>query len=117
MNKFTSLLKKWWFYLILIILIIGLFLTFRNKTTETLQTTAPVNRKVATFGEISPGKTSVDRVNELLGFPTNSTNLEDKSLLEYRTSNEFRFHEVTAENNTVKLLKEIVNIEDNKNAD
>lgn len=119
MNKLRSLFRKKWFYLILVILTAFLFFILKNRNAGNVPVSQPgiANREVASFGEILPGKTSIDRVNELLGFPINTNIVDGKNLQDYRTSNEFRNHQVITENSLVKLIKEAVNIEDAKSAE
>ena len=119
MGKLTNLLKKKWFYLLLIAIVLSLFFILNNRKSRNISLSQPGSAisEIASFGEISPGKTSLEKVNELLGFSVGTSTINGKEALDYRTSNQFRNHQVVAENNTVKIVKEVVNIEDNKNTD
>lgn len=77
----------------------------------------PVSNQVARFGEILPGQASIDKVNELLGSPLKTTKTGEKVALDYKTRNQYINHQVIAENNIVRLIKEAVIIGDDKNAD
>lgn len=118
MKRVLNFIKNYW---LLVLIVLASILFVANKFSKAPQKVSvsptPTINKIAEFGEVLPGKTSVDRANELLGFPvkTEKTNKED--VFYYRTTNQYVDHKIAAENGVVKLVKEAVNLEDNKNAD
>jgi len=116
-NVFIFVKKYWLFFLIVLAFILFITSKFLEKTSQAPTSPSPATKKIASFGEISPGNTSIDKVNELLGFPVDTNKVDGKDVYDYETNNKYIHHKVIVENGIAKLVKEAVNIEDNKNAD
>ena len=123
MTKITEFIRKRRLFIFISAIIIPTLLIFfvlknEKKPTISITTTTPVpNDKTASFNNIVPGETSQERINELLGFPLNTEDKDGKTFLDYKTSNQYRNHTIVIKNGIVILIKEIVNKEDNINAD
>ena len=123
MTKITEFIRKrrlFIFISAIIILALSIFFVLKNekKSTIGIPTTTPVSSdKIASFNNIIPGKTSQERINELLGFPLNTESRDGKTFLDYKTSSQYRNHKVIIKNGVVVLIKEIINKEDNRNVD
>ncbi len=69
------------------------------------------------YKDISAGQIfNEDKINELLGFPTESTTSGEIKINKYRSSNEYRTNELIIKNGEVDFIREVVNPGDNKNA-
>lgn len=108
MNK-----KKLLILSIAFLIIIVFTYVFQNKkvnttNNENLQTTT--SNKIANFNEILPGETRIDRINELLGEPVESTQEGKLLIQEYKTSNQYRNNKIIINNETIELIiEEIIN--------
>lgn len=116
MNKSKN--KKYIYLLVVLSLISIIFLIFKTNnsqiTKEPTQSTAPVTKEIASFGDITPGKTSLEKINELLGTPISTEEQDGKTASLYKTSNEFRNHRVISENGVSQLvIEEVINSEKN----
>lgn len=122
MNKIIEMIKS---KKIIILTIVSLsFLIFivikinfnkQNSTVVGDPTSSPVN-KIASFDEIIPGKTSLERINELLGNPLESTKSGELNVSTYKSTNQYRNHKVYSKNGLVELIVEEI-IDGNKTTD
>jgi len=71
----------------------------------------------ASFGEIVPGTTTSDQINELLGFPVSSTVSGNITVSDFKSSNQYRTHQVELIDNGVAFVKEMVNPGDSRNSE
>lgn len=76
----------------------------------------PINNSVATFGSLKPGVSTANDVINVLGRPIDTKNENGQTVSEYKSTNQYRFNQVTFVNGTATLIKEIVNSNDNKDA-
>ena len=83
-----------------------------NKGVEPIQEipiSSPVSG-VVNFDEIIPGKTSLERINELLGKPLSSTTSGDLNISDYKSTNKYRNHKVYSKDGLAELVvEEIIN--------
>jgi hypothetical protein len=117
MMKLFRFIKNNWLLILVILVVVlyvlnGVIQPKGDVPTSTLKTD-----QVASYREIVPGSTDIDKVNELLGFPKEIGSEDGKDIYDYETSNQFINHRVISEGGIVKLVKEGVNIEDEKTAD
>jgi len=116
MNKIIEIIKS---KKITILTIISLsFLIFivikinnnkQNPIVQEIPTSTPVN-KIADFNEIIPGKTSLERINELLGKPLNSTISGELNVSVYKSTNQYRNHKVYSKDGLAELVvEEVIN--------
>ncbi len=116
MRKIFNFIKKYWLLILIsITAILVIINSFIPKPPEVVPT--PRTDKIATYKTITPGASTREDVNELLGTPLKETKLDGKTLSEYKTVNQFINHQIITENDIVGLVKEAINIEDNKNSD
>lgn len=65
---------------------------------------------IANFEEIIPGKTSIERINELLGKPLSSTSSGDLDVSNYKSTNQYRNHRVYSKDGLAELvIEEVIN--------
>ena len=116
MNKIIEIIKS---KKITILTIISLsFLIFivvkinnnkQNPIVQEIPISTPVN-KIADFNEIIPGKTSLERINELLGNPLSSTVSGEINVSSYKSTNQYRNHKVYSKDGLAELVvEEIIN--------
>ena len=118
MRNTISFLKRYWL-LILVVLAGVLFIINKMLGTETAlpaMSPSPFSNKVADYNSIQPGKSNVDEINNLLGFPVEQSAADGKITAEYSSSNEFRNNIITIQNGVATLIREVVNTSDNKRA-
>lgn len=122
MNKIISYLKvKKIIILATVSLLATVFIVIqinRNKKEKINNVPAPkTNIQVASYKEIMTGdQFNEDKINNLLGFPTESTSSGEIKINKYRSSNEYRTNELMIKNGVVDFIREVVNPKDNKNA-
>lgn len=122
MNKIIEFIKRKKIILIVFISIASVVFIFvkinNNKQKDNgieILTTSPTN-KIASFNEISPGKTSIEKINELLGYPLESTRSGDLDISDYKTSNQYRRHRVYSKDGLAELIIEEI-IDSSKTTD
>lgn len=121
MNKILEIIKNKKitilaiFSLSLLIFVVIRFNSNKQKLTSVEKVDpSPVN-KIASFDEIIPGKTSIEKINELLGKPLDSTKSGDLDVFNYKSENQYRTHKVYSKDGLTELIiEEIVN--ENKTA-
>lgn len=117
MKKFLIFIKNFW---ILILIILAVTLSVINRLFATKQpqvsTPTPASKVVANYKSITPGTTTQDKVNELLGFPIKTEDQNGSLIAEYRSSNENRNNIVVYENGIASLIKEMVISSSDKSA-
>ncbi len=65
---------------------------------------------ITNFDSIVPGKTSIERINELLGNPLNSTISGDLKISSYKSTNKYRNHKVYSKDGLAELVvEEVIN--------
>lgn len=104
--------------LIVFVVSVLFIINYANKkesTVESKPTLTPVSR-IADFNEVVPGKTSIEKINELLGSPLSTISLNNIDTSMYKSSNQYRTHEVVSENGIVKLIIEEV-VDNSKNSE
>lgn len=118
MIKIISYIKKRSIILV-VFLIVASTLVFISNKKQSVPTTSPTPfsiTKIAIFNSIQPGQTSLDKVNELLGKPIKTEDLDGKTIVEYKSTNKFRTHLVEIQNGTAVFIKQVVNSIDGINA-
>ena len=88
--------RKKFFILGVISLISIVFILFKTSSTKQV-TTKPTpfsTNKIADFKSIVPNQTSLDRINELLGYPVETRKDGDFTINEYRSTNKYRNHTI-----------------------
>jgi len=102
------------------VLSIILIISLTNKKREGVVNPNPTTQshvQIAKYKDISTGEEfNEDKINNLLGFPTESTSSGEVKINKYRSSNEYRTNEIMIENNEVDFIREVVNPDDNKNS-
>ena len=111
MNKFKFGKKQLLLVLFLISLISILYIYLKVSKSSKKPTVTPTpivqgTDQVASFKEITPGITSLDRVNELLGYPVDAKLSGNQEIDSYKTDNPNRFNTVISENGQVKMVRE-----------
>ena len=72
---------------------------------------------IAEFKSIQPGEVfNEDEINNLLGYPTNSTSEGKIKINYYRSTNEYRTNQLQISDNKIELIKESINPVDNKDS-
>lgn len=93
----------------LIFIVIKINNNKQNPIVQEIPISTPVN-KIADFNEIIPGKTSLERINELLGKPLNSTVSGELNVSSYKSTNQYRNHKVYSKDGLAELVvEEIIN--------
>ena len=109
MRKIFKFITKYW---LIIFLILTILLFIINKLLTINQPTpitpVPESTSVANYQSILPGSTTFDNVNELLGFPLEINGGGEKTIAEYRSSNQYRNHTIVFENSVAVFIKEEV---------
>lgn len=81
----------------------------KSVVIQEIPTSSPVSG-IVDFNEIIPGKTSLDRINELLGKPLSSTTSGDLNISNYKSTNQYRNHKVYSKDGLAELVvEEIIN--------
>lgn len=113
-------IKKYWILFLLsfaaILYITNFVLNFKKSPTTPPNPT-PTTTNTATYKTLSPGSSSQEDVNKVLGSPVKEEKNNGTILAEYKSSNQYRYHTVEFENNTVSIIKEVINTPDNKNSE
>ena len=118
MKKIVDFFKKSWL-LILIVLMIFLFIAdkiIKTKTPVPQVSPTPISTGVADYKSIVPGKSTLDEINNLLGFPIKQNKENGKITAEYGSSSKYRNNVVIVQNGIATLIKEVVTATDNKKA-
>jgi hypothetical protein len=113
MNKILNFVKSKKIILLVIISLVSIaFLIYKttsnNRSLKKEPTTKISSAEIASFKEIVPGKTSIEKVNELLGTPLDSTKSGDLNVSDYKTDNQYRMHKVYSKNGLAELVIEEV---------
>lgn len=115
MRKILLFIKSYW---ILILIVFTLFIYLANLFIKKPSVpVTPTANKIAKFGEILPGKTSVEKVDEILGKPIGSETQNGNTILDYKTTNKYINDQVVANNDLVKIVKKAVIFGDKTNAE
>lgn len=110
-------------FVILVLILISIFSVFYIYSN--IETKKPIsnqnnttNNKISSYKEIVPGNTfNENEINEKLGVPISTINIEDIKVSDYKSTNEYRNHQIEIENGSIKFIREVVNLVDNKTAD
>ncbi|MEK7169014.1 MAG: hypothetical protein AAB778_03315 [Patescibacteria group bacterium] len=91
----------------------------KNKDTTNSVTPTPIsNKQTASYKNITAGEQfNENKINELIGYPVNSTISGEIKTNNYRSSNEYRNNELKIKKGKVNFIREVVNPDDNKKAD
>lgn len=119
MKKIVGFFKRFWL-LILIVLSIILFTAdkiIKTKTPGPPVSSTPISTRVADYKSIVPGKSTLDEINNLLGFPIEQNEENGKITAEYGSSSKYRNNIVIVQNGVASLIKEVVTATDNKKAE
>lgn len=121
MNKILEIIKNKKitilaiFSLSLLIFVVIRFNSNKQKLISVEKVDPSPFNKIASFDEIIPGKTSIEKINELLGKPLDSTKSGDLDVFNYKSENQYRTHKVYSKDGLTELIiEEIVN--ENKTA-
>lgn len=98
----------------IVLYIVSLFV--KGPAKDANPTPTPV-AKVATYKNLIPGTSTENDVTSVWGRPVTTETLDGQKVSDYRSTNQYRFHQVIYYNGKAKLIKEIVNSNDNINAD
>ncbi len=111
MRKLLLTFWKHKFVVVALIVLVGLVIAIRaNALKEKSTTPTPGGTN---YKSVIPGKSSEKEVIDKLGDPINTKTEANKKTLEYKSTSPYLPNQVTMENNTVSLIKEIVTLEDN----
>lgn len=118
MKKAFNFLRDHWLLILIVLTILLLMVNkiIKLKIPDVSVSPTPISTKIADFKSIVPGKTNLDEINNLLGFPVEQGEEEGKIIAEYKSSNEFRNNIIIIQNGMATLIKEVVNTPDNKKA-
>ena len=118
MRKIFDFVKTHWLLglLVLTVLLVGINKILKPKSLENPTVSPATPTKIADYKSIVPGETTLDEVNNLLGYPVKKTGEGDKTTAEYNSSNKYRNNKITLQNEVATLIKEMVNTPDNKKA-
>ncbi len=98
---------------ILFVSVFMLNILIKPKNTPSTSATPAPDTKTARFGSLVPGTSSQTDVNGVLGRPVSTKQQGTMTVSEFRSSNQYRFHEVIFQNGTAVLIKQIINSNDN----
>lgn len=119
MKKIFEFVKEYWMLIMIgvaiVLYIVSLFV--KGPPGTGVSPTPTPNNKVATYKNIVPGTSTEKDVTSVWGRPVTSETSNGQTVSDYRSTNQYRFHQVIYTNGTAKLLKEIVNSNDNINSD
>ena len=97
MKNMIEIVKRKKFFILGVISLISIvFILFKTSSTKQV-TTKPTpfsTNKIADFKSIVPNQTSLDRINELLGYPVETRKDGDFTINEYRSTNKYRNHTI-----------------------
>jgi len=119
MRKVIDFFKRSW---LLILIVLAIFLVIADKITipktpSPLVSPTPISTGVADYKSIVPGKSTLDEINNLLGFPVEQNEENGKTTAEYGSSSKYRNNVVIVQNGVAALIKEVVTAIDNKKAE
>ncbi len=117
MTKIISFFKKFWILILVILAAILYLLNIIIKGNAPTTPQTPPSATVTPFKSLIPGVSTEDQVATALGRPVSSKTIDNQKISDYRSTNQYRFHEVVFTNGKAILIKEIVNSTDNKEAD
>lgn len=123
MNKIYSFIKSKKYilltliFLVLIAAVVNYINTSKQKAAISEPSKPAGTDQKAGFGEIFPGQTTSDRVNDLLGFPVSSTVSGEITTSDFKSSNQYRTHQVELINGGVVFVKEVVNPGDSRSSE
>lgn len=113
MNKSLGTFKYKKAIVVIAIVVFSLFIIFLNigdKEKKPEVVTSQTENKIISLKNIVPGKTSVEKINELLGTPIESTKSGSLDIYNYKSSNQYRQHQVYSKDGLSELIvEEIVN--------
>jgi hypothetical protein len=118
MNNVVGFIKshKKLLALLFIVITIIVFLTNKSKK-ENIDSTQPhPSSTQASYKTIVPGKSSTEKVFEVLGKPEAEIKQDEKTIFNYKSSSLAQNNQVYFENKDLVLIKEIVTLDDDQNA-
>lgn len=110
-NLFEKLKSKKITILFIVFVVSVVFIMFKinnnDKNTNTTSTPTPFStNKIADFNSIIPNQTSLDRINELLGYPVETKKEGNIIINGYKTTNKYRTHTIKVENGVAVFIKQ-----------
>lgn len=96
----------------LVLVIVDKFIIPDKKISQTVPTSK--TNRVADYKSIQPGKSTLEEINSLLGYPIEQSEKDGTVVTEYKSSSNYRNNIVTIQNGIATLVKEIVTATDNK---
>lgn len=114
-NIFTFIKKYWILIMIFLAGILFVLNAILKGPSQPTPSPSPASSNIATFGSLKPGTSTTNDVTGVLGRPIDTKNENGQTISEYKSTNQYRFNQVTFTNGTATLIKEIVNSNDNKN--
>lgn len=110
MNSIFEKIKAKKIMILFIIFVFSVFFIIfkinnNKKNINTIPTPFTTN-KVADFNLIVPNQTSLDRINELLGYPVATKEENGITINEYKTTNKYRTHVIKIENGVAVFVKQ-----------
>lgn len=119
-NNANKKIRKVIIFVFIVVFLIIVTISIKNKNKEITNKDnkiPKVNNQIATYKDISTGESyDADKINELLGFPVDSTTSGELLINQYRSSNEFRTNEIRIRNGEVDFIKEVINLDDTRTA-
>lgn len=116
MGRVFNFIKKYWVLILiavmLILVVVDKFIIPDKKTSQ--NTPTPKSNRVAEYKSIQPGKSTLEEINSLLGYPIEQSEKDGVTIAEYKSSSNYRNNIVTVQNGVATLIKEIVTAIDNK---
>lgn len=118
MKKIFNFIKNNW---LVILVILSLLLTIINKiikgpASNRVVEITPTPSTTINYKAITPGKTSLDEAESILGSPLKQTQNGDTILAEFASTNKYRNNFIYAQKGTVVLIKEMVIVGDPQEA-
>src|SRR3990170_3262584 len=110
MGKIVNFIKNYWLLTLIVLTIVLVIVNniIKPKTPSSLISPTPTSTRIADYKSIEPGKTTLEKINNLLGFPIEQSEVDGKITAEYGSSNEFRNNIITIQNGVATLIKEVV---------
>ncbi|HCR36029.1 hypothetical protein A2130_04295 [Candidatus Woesebacteria bacterium GWC2_33_12] len=119
-NIIENFKKRKFIILGIISLVSIVFIVFKTKTKPVITNPTPTpftSSQIADFNSIVPNQTSLERINELLGYPVETKNENGITINEYRTTNKYRTHVIKIENGIATFIKQEIISGEQKTSD
>ena len=120
MKNMIEIVKRKKFFILGVISLISIvFILFKTSSTKQV-TTKPTpfsTNKIADFKSIVPNQTSLDRINELLGYPVETRKDGDFTINEYRSTNKYRNHTIEIKKGLATFIRQEIISGEQKTSD